>query len=85
MQALQELGGSGSNDEINDKVIEILKISEDLLSVMHKNTNQTEFEYQMAWVRTMLKSQGLLENSKRGVWSISSTGNFSLVNVLKGY
>jgi len=37
---------------------------------MHKNTNQTKFEYQMAWVRTMLKNQGLIENSKRSVWSI---------------
>jgi len=35
----------------------------------------------MAWVRTMLKSQGLLENSQRGVWSISSNGDFSLVNI----
>jgi restriction system protein len=32
-------------------------------------------------VRTMLKSQGLLENSQRGVWSISSSGDFSLMNV----
>jgi restriction system protein len=79
--AIQELGGSGSNEEINSKVVEILNISEDLLTIMHKNTNQTEFEYQMAWVRTMLKSQGLLENSVRGVWSISSSGDFSLLNL----
>jgi restriction system protein len=81
LQAIQQLGGSGSNEEINNKVAEILNISEDMLSVMHKNTNQTEFEYQMAWVRTMLKSQGLLENSQRGVWSINSNGDFSLINV----
>lgn len=79
--AIQELGGSGSNDEINNKVIEILKIDESILSLMHKNTNQTEFEYQMAWVRTMLKSQGLLENSKRGVWSINANGDFSMIKV----
>jgi restriction system protein len=80
LQALQELGGSGTNEEINEKVIEILNLAEDLLSIMHKNTNQTEFEYQMAWVRTMLKSQGLLENSQRGIWSISLNGDFSLIN-----
>jgi restriction system protein len=79
LQAIQELGGSGTNEEINNKVIELLKISEDLLAFMHKNTNQTEFEYQMAWVRTMLKSQDLLENSKRGVWSIKSHADFSLI------
>jgi restriction system protein len=81
LQAIQELGGSGSNEEINNKVAEILNISEELLSKMYKNTSQTEFEYQMAWVRTMLKSQGLLENSQRGVWSIKSNADFSLMNV----
>ncbi len=81
LQALQELGGSGSNEEINNKVVEILKVSDELLTIMHKDTNQTEFEYQMAWVRTMLKSQGLLENSQRGVWAISSSGDFTTIKV----
>jgi len=78
--AIQDLGGSGTNEEINNKVIESLKITDDLLTIMHKNTNQTEFEYQMAWVRTMLKSQGLLENSSRGVWSLKNNADFSLIN-----
>ncbi len=81
MKAIQDLGGSGTNDEINDKVIELLNISDELLTIMHKNTNQTEFEYEMAWVRTMLKSQGLLENSQRGVWSINMGGDFSLIEM----
>lgn len=81
MKAIQDLGGSGTNDEINDKVIELLNISDELLTIMHKNTNQTEFEYEMAWVRTMLKSQGLLENSQRGVWSINMGGDFSLIKM----
>lgn len=81
LQSIQELGGSGSIDEINNKVIEVLKIQPELLEIMHKNTNQTEFEYQMAWVRTMLKNQGLLENSKRGVWAISTNGDFSSIKV----
>ena len=81
LQAIQELGGSGSNEETNNKVIEILNISDDLLAITHKDTNQSEFEYQMAWVRTMLKNQGLLENSQRGVWAISSSGDFSTIKV----
>lgn len=78
LQALTSLGGSGSNDEINNKVIEILEIPEKLLNISHKNSNQTEFEYQMAWVRTMLKNQGLIENSKRGVWAIKSNEEINL-------
>ena len=78
IQALQELGGSGSNNEINNKVIDILHLPEELLNLMHKGTTQTEFEYQMAWVRTMLKNQGLVENSKRGVWAIKSSQEIEL-------
>ena len=78
IQALTELGCSGSNDEINNKVIDILQLPEELLNKMHKNTNQTEFEYQMAWVRTMLKNQGLIENSKRGVWAIKPNQEITL-------
>ncbi len=80
IQAIQQLGGSGTNEEINSTVVKILNITEDVLAIMHKDTNQTEFEYQMAWVRTMLKSQGLLENSKRGVWSFNNNADFSLIN-----
>jgi restriction system protein len=70
LQALVELGGSGTNDEINNKVISLMNIPEDILNIMHGETLQTELTYQLAWVRTMLKNQGSIENSKRGVWSI---------------
>jgi len=33
LQAIQELGGSGTNDEINNKVIEILKNTRRFISV----------------------------------------------------
>ncbi len=82
LQAIQQLGGSGTNDEINEKVIVNMNFSEELLSIQHKNTNQSEFEYEMAWVRTMLKNQGLLEKSQRGVWSISANSELSSLEVV---
>jgi restriction system protein len=81
LQAIQELGSSGSNEEINNKVIEMLKIPDELLLIMHKNTNQTAFEYEMAWVRTMLKNQGLLLNPQRGIWAINTNADYSTVNL----
>ena len=82
LQALVELGGSGTNDEINNKVISIMNIPENILSIMHGETLQTELNYQLAWVRTMLKNQGSIENSKRGVWSIINIDEvqFHLIN-----
>lgn len=71
--ALRELGGSGSIDEIYEKVIEILKMPDDVLGVLHdpESTNQTEVQYQLAWARTYLKKFGLLEISSRGIWALT--------------
>ena len=75
LKAINELGGSASIIEINSKVAEELNISDELLSKQYKKTNQTEFEYQMAWVRTMLKNQGLIDNSSRGVWVLKASSD----------
>jgi restriction system protein len=79
LQAIVELGESGSNEEINEKVISLLNISENILNIMHGNTAQSELSYQLAWVRTMLKSQGLIENSQRGIWSITDIEQVNLI------
>lgn len=72
LHALHELGGSGSSEEIFQKVAELLEISEDLLNVPHnpEKSSQTEIEYRLAWARTYLKKYGILDNSDRGVWLI---------------
>ncbi|WP_353674107.1 restriction endonuclease [Synechocystis sp. LKSZ1] len=73
IQALESLGGSGTTEEIYEKVIEILAIPDLILEITHGNSSQTEVEYRLAWSRTYLKKFGLLENSARGVWSLVST------------
>lgn len=71
--ALKELGGSGKNNEINDKVAELLELSEDVLSVPHLNSSSlSEVNYRLAWARTLLKNYGAVVNSARGVWSITA-------------
>lgn len=78
MKALIELGGSGSVDEINEKVVTNLKIPEALVNILHdknKQDGRTELEYELAWTRTMLKSNGYITNSSRGVWAIMDKSN----------
>ena len=71
--ALRDLGGSGSIDEIYERVVQNLKLPEDVLSVLHdpEASNQTEVYYRLAWARTYLKKYGVLANSSRGVWSLA--------------
>jgi restriction system protein len=72
IEALHQLGGSGTIDEINNEVAEIMGLSDEQLEVPHnpERSAQTEFEYRLAWTRTYLKKYGILENSRRGVWAI---------------
>jgi restriction system protein len=73
LEALFALGGSGSIDEIYEKVIEIEKIDDELASIPHDpgKSNMTEIGYRLAWARTYLKKLGFLENSARGVWTLT--------------
>jgi restriction system protein len=73
LKALKLLGGSGSLKEINDKVIELVGLSNEVVEQMHNSetSNQTELEYRLAWARTYLKQYGLIDNSSRGVWSLT--------------
>lgn len=74
LQALRELGGSGTIDEIAERVITILEVPESIASQLHDrdNSNETELEYRLAWARTGLKNYGILERSGRGVWAIKT-------------
>jgi len=73
LNALFALGGSGSVDEIYEKVLELEKIDEEISSIPHSpdKTNLTEVAYRLAWARTYLKKYGYLENSSRGVWALT--------------
>ncbi|MDP6439161.1 MAG: winged helix-turn-helix domain-containing protein [Candidatus Brocadiia bacterium] len=72
LQALHDLGGSGSIDEINQNVTASLDLPEEMLDQPHdpEKTSRTEIEYRLAWARNYLKNYGILENSSRGVWAI---------------
>lgn len=72
--AMKELGGSATNDEIRDKIIAMLNLSDDVVDEPHGGlvSQQTELEYQLGWARTYLKKYGAIENTKRGVWVITT-------------
>lgn len=71
LKALRELGGSGTNDEITQKVIELERIPDEVAEVLHsEGGSRTELKYRLAWARTYLKKYGLIDNPSRGVWVI---------------
>ena len=76
IQALKDLGGSATIEEIDAKAGEIAGLSDEQLEVLHnpEKGSQTEVEYRLAWTRTYLKKHGDLENSSRGVWALTRKG-----------
>jgi restriction system protein len=74
LRALQSLGGSGSIEEIYDKVVEQENYSDEILSQLHdpEKSTITQLGYRLAWARTYLKKYGLLENSSRGIWALTA-------------
>jgi len=77
IRALKNLGGSGTIEEINNKVAEIEKIPSEQLEFLHnpEKGGMTEIEYRLMWTRTYLKQYGVIDNSSRGVWSLTEKGS----------
>ncbi len=73
LEALHKLGGSGSNTEIDEQVAKILNLTDDEINEIHSG-NRTKLSYRLAWSRNYLKRFGLLENSSRGVWALTTAG-----------
>lgn len=74
LQAMKDLGGSGTIREIDDRTIEILELPSEVQEIMHGNSSKTEVEYRLAWTRSYMKKVGILENSSRGVWALTTKG-----------
>jgi restriction system protein len=58
LKALKAMGGSGSNEEMLGKIIELENIPENLQIVIHSDQRRTRLGYILAWARTYLKWAG---------------------------
>lgn len=80
LAALHRLGGSAINREIVNQVIEDMGLSDDIVQVPYRGkakrgkANMTALEDELGWARTYLKKYGLIDNSERGVWSLTAKG-----------
>ncbi len=73
LDALRELGGSAKPREATAKVIERMRISAQELEKKHKSGDSV-VENDVAWARNTLRSAGMIDNSKQGVWTLTAEG-----------
>jgi len=74
LKAMHQLGGSASITEQEDTVASNLRLTEKEIAEIHRGT-RTKLSYRLAWARNYLKRFGLIENSTRGVWSLTPEGS----------
>lgn len=76
LRAISNLGGSAKIQEIDEKVADLLNLTEDQVELLHNpdKSSQTELSYRLGWSRTYLRKTGYIENSGRGVWSLTALG-----------
>lgn len=73
LDALRGLGGSAKTDEAVDRVASNLNLPDDLLNEILPS-GSSRFRNQVAWARFYLVREGLIDSSKRGVWSLTEKG-----------
>lgn len=73
LEVLKSLGGSGNPDEVRSGVASRLAISEQEQSEQLPS-GPSRFENEVAWARFYLTRAGLLDSSRRGVWSLTEKG-----------
>ena len=76
LNALRELGNSGRNEEIEQKVIEINDIPDEELLIRMKgaNSHTTVLHYHFGWAKYALKVMGLIDTPSRAVALLNKEG-----------
>lgn len=78
LQVLEARGGSATNDEIQEALIEMLGLTAEQLDVSYPTSGFPILPDRMSWARSYLKYPGLVDNPKRGVWVLTEDGRAAL-------
>jgi hypothetical protein len=78
VEALKALGGAGTSKEIEETVIEQLKLPDDVTKVTHASCigGRTLMSVRLGRARSDLKKLGVIEQTDKGVWSLKADAKF---------
>ena len=74
LQALRAGGGTLTNEEIVNAVVNLMQLPDEVLDRQQHGHNLGEVEYRIAWAKSYLKKAGYLTQSARGVWALTPQG-----------
>jgi restriction system protein len=73
LDALRQLGGSSTPDEAVERIATNLSVPDAIQNELLPS-GEPRFRNQVHWARFYLVKEGLLDSSKRGVWSLTEKG-----------
>lgn len=80
LDALRELGGSGTPEEVVEQISSDLKLSDSEQNELVPS-GSSRLRTNVAWARFYLVREGYLDSSKRGVWSLTEKGRRARLTV----
>jgi restriction system protein len=83
VQVFEELGGSANTDEIYEKIVEKLELTDSVVEIVNGKTGQSALQYDLSWVRWILKKQGVLSNIGRGLWVLNRNQPKNIIASIK--
>lgn len=74
IQALRDMGGSGTPAEARAKIIENEQLSEDEINETRGKNNVNKFENEVAFARNYLVNAGYIDKSVYEIWTLTEAG-----------
>jgi restriction system protein len=74
LRAVRDLGGSASIEEIQDKLTEMMGLTQAQLDLAYPKSGALVAPDRMSWARSHLKIAGLLASGGKGVWVLTDLG-----------
>ena len=79
LNALRDLGGSGTPEEASNKVAEQQNVSDEILNKTIAS-GASRFHNQVCWARQYLVWEGFIDSSIRGIWKLTEKGQNAILD-----
>lgn len=80
LEALRKLGGSGTPEEVSEQMAQDMGLTDEEQNELLPSGG-LRYRTNIAWARFYLVREGLLDSSKRGVWSLTERGRSTHLTV----
>ncbi|WP_106284942.1 restriction endonuclease [Paraburkholderia sp. BL25I1N1] len=80
LDALRTLGGSGTPDEVVERIAQDLDLSDEAQNEVLPS-GEGRFRNRVRWARLYLVREGLVDSSQRGVWALTDAGRHTSLSI----